>query len=398
MALHHPERHVHPAHDPWDPERVRGWLRRWSAEALEVRARGLWPAHPRDVEDDDDAIGPYHALYLGAAGVWVALVRLAATGHCRLPAAPAELFAGALADYEHSPDTGDRVPSWFLGESGLLTACCLAERDPARADRLAAVIEGNRDNPTREMLWGAPGTMIAALFMHEATGDPRWARLFGDSADVLWDSWYFDAALGAWVWQQDLRGRKVPHVGAGHGWAGNLYPLWRGRALLSAERQAALRERTLQALERLAIVDGELANWPPAVGLTEKMLVQWCHGAPGIITSLRHAALPEALPLLLAGARLIVAAGPITKGASLCHGTDGNGAALLEIHRRTGDPVWLDHARAFAMVALDQAEATARHHGQRRYSLWTGDAGLAWYLLECLDGRSSGLPGLDVLL
>lgn len=287
------------------------------------------------------------------------------------------------------------MPSWFLGESALLTACCLARADPRRADRLAAVIADNRDNPTREALWGAPGTMIAALFMHEATGERRWAQLFGESADVLWDSWYFDEVLGAWIWRQDLYGTQVPYVGAGHGWAGNLYPLWRGRALLSAERQAALRERTLQGLERLAIVEDELANWPPVAGLSEKMLVQWCHGAPGMITSLRHAALPEALPLLLAGARLVVAAGPLSKGASLCHGTDGNGAALLEIHRRTGDPAWLEQARAFGMVAIDQAEATRRQHGQWRYSLWTGDAGLAWYLLDCLEGRSSGMPGLD---
>src|SRR5690606_36995417 len=118
--------------------------------------------------------------YLGALGVWIALVRLAAAGHCRLPAAPADLYAGALADYEHSPDTGGRVPSWFLGESAPLTACCLARPGPALADRLAAVIRDNRDNPTLEALWGAPGTMIAALFMHEATGESRWAELFRD--------------------------------------------------------------------------------------------------------------------------------------------------------------------------------------------------------------------------
>lgn len=98
MSLFHPERHVHAEHEAWDPERVRGWLRRWAAEALEVRARGAWPVHPRDAEDVGEASGPYHALYLGAAGVWIALVRLAAADYCRLPAPAHELFAGALAD------------------------------------------------------------------------------------------------------------------------------------------------------------------------------------------------------------------------------------------------------------------------------------------------------------
>lgn len=110
---------------------------------------------------------------------------------------------------------------------------------------------------------------------------------------------------------------------------------------------------------------------------------------------MRHAALPEALPLLIRGARLIVAAGPLEKGVALCHGTDGNGAALLEMHRRTGDAFWLERAREFAMWALAQSEAEFNRAGQWRYSLWTGDAGLACYLIDCLDGRSRGMPGID---
>ena len=37
-----------------------------------------------------------------------------------------------------------------------------------------------------------------------------------------------------------------------------------------------------------------------------------------------------------------------------------------------------------------------RHCVQGRYTLWTGDAGLAVYLWHCLDG-TAGLPALDVL-
>lgn len=398
MSLHDPARHVSVEHGPWDPARAEAWLRRWAADAVAARAQGPWPMHPRDVEDASEPLRPLHSLYIGAAGVWLALIRLARAGHVALPGEPAEIFEGVLADYARSPDTGAIIPSWFIGESGLLTVRCVARHDAAHADRLAAIIAANHDHPTREMLFGGPGMMHAALHMHAATGEERWAALFRAGADALWASWSLDERIGVHLWEQDFAGRRVRYLGAGHGWAGNLHPLWRGAHLLGAERRAELRARTLAGLERLPEVDGELANLPPESTPASKRLVQWCHGAPGLVTSLRDAALPEALPLLLRCARLIVAAGPLSKGVALCHGTDGNGMALLEIHRRTQDDAWLGRAREFAMAALEQSEALAREHGQWRWSLWTGDAGLAWFLLDCLAGRSDGMPGLDTLI
>ena len=119
---------------------------------------------------------------------------------------------------------------------------------------------------------------------------------------------------------------------------------------------------------RTAIVEDGRANWPPSVGTEDKLRLQWCHGAPGIITT-ASAYLDE--ELLLAGAELIWDAGPPLaeeKGAGLCHGTAGNGYALLKTFERTGDERWLERARAFAMHALAQAEQLPAG----RYSLFTG--------------------------
>ena len=91
------------------------------------------------------------------------------------------------------------------------------------------------------------------------------------------------------------------------------------------------------------------------------------------------AALPrddELDALLLAGGELTWAAGPLRKGASLCHGTAGNGFALLKLFTRTGDEAWLDRARRFAMHSAAQV-AAAGAYGRGRYSLWTGDLGTA---------------------
>jgi hypothetical protein len=77
-------------------------------------------------------------------------------------------------------------------------------------------------------------------------------------------------------------------------------------------------------------------------------------------------------------------AGPLAKGPNLCHGTAGNGYAFLKLHRRSGDALWLERARAFAMVAIEQCRAARRKYGRGRYSLWTGDLGVAVYLHACL--------------
>ena len=79
------------------------------------------------------------------------------------------------------------------------------------------------------------------------------------------------------------------------------------------------------------------------------------------------------------------------KGPNICHGTAGNGYALLKTFERTGDEVWLDRARRFAMHALEQVERMPS-----RYSLFTGAIGVAIYAADCIDARPN-YPILDVI-
>jgi hypothetical protein len=47
------------------------------------------------------------------------------------------------------------------------------------------------------------------------------------------------------------------------------------------------------------------------------------------------------------------------------------------------------------MHAIGQANNEARRHAQYRYSLWTGDLGLAVFLWDCIVGQAI-FPTLDV--
>ena len=57
--------------------------------------------------------------------------------------------------------------------------------------------------------------------------------------------------------------------------------------------------------------------------------------------------------------------------------------ALLE---RTGDELWLERARAFAMHAISQVARARAADGRGHYSLWSGDPGTALYIADCLAG------------
>jgi hypothetical protein len=104
---------------------------------------------------------------------------------------------------------------------------------------------------------------------------------------------------------------------------------------------------------------------------------------------------PDGHDLLVAGGETTWSAGPLRKGSNLCHGTGGNGYAFLKLHRRFGESMWLERARAFAMHGIRQTERDLAQFGQLRYSLWTGDLGFAVYLLDCIEGTDR-FPTLDV--
>ena len=159
-------------------------------------------------------------------------------------------------------------------------------------------------------------------------------------------------------------------------------------------------DRALQTLQALALRADGCANWhplhDPAPIVGRLPLLQDCHGAPGIVSRLAGAPRTPAWDELLIEAGMLTwRAGPLLKGSGLCHGTAGNGYALLKLWTRTGDPAWLSRARAFAMHAAAQVAAQRAASGQARHSLWTGDIGVALYLQDCIRG-DSGLPTLDV--
>jgi hypothetical protein len=118
-ALHDVSRHEPIAGPAWEASRAH--------DAIEAIVRDIedhldpargWPAHPQD-EITAPATG-LKSLYLGASGLLWSLWYLARCGAVTLKVQPADLVQRLHADYVAEPDTESVVPSYFLGEAGVL--------------------------------------------------------------------------------------------------------------------------------------------------------------------------------------------------------------------------------------------------------------------------------------
>jgi hypothetical protein len=346
--------------EPWDEARARDGIAAIVADAdAAFDLDELWPAHEWD---GYKAALPLKNLYVGAAGMIFALDDLRSAGLAETALDLPAVVTRALESWRVEPDyvEGEIVPEpaaagLLTGETGILLVACRLGLD--YEDDLRSLIRANLDNEADDLMWGTPGTLVAAAAM-------GWDDLARESAAALASRRDADG-----LWTQRLWGTSFRGVGTIHGLAGNVLALLQ----VDDERNEALRAESAAALARAATLEDGLANW------SSEGKLQWCAGAPGVVSAARSYLDEE---LLLAGAELVWQAGPLgeEKGHGICHGTAGNGFALLAAFELTQDELWLDRARRFAVHALAQAARMTS-----RYSLFTGGAGTALFAAACIE-------------
>ncbi len=399
--LYDPARHEPLRPLQWDESQVRAAIERivMDTESRFTEDR-YWPLHPldRDVEDETDVFAT--PLYHGACGIFWALHYLQGVGAAALSrsygAGLERLLARNRAWLGESAER-ERA-SFMMGDTPIQMMSFGEEQTGELESILDAMIAGNTEHPARELMWGSPGTLLAALFLFERTGGQRWSELFRLTAGKLWSQLEWSPRHRCSHWTQDLYGRRSTYLDAVHGFVATALPLIRGRHLLDSEDWNAWERCIDNTVQRTADRLGAHANWPPqldSASEARKKLLQFCHGSPGFVICLAGMPSSRLDDLLLAAGETIWSAGPLTKGSNLCHGTGGNGYALLKLYQRTRDSLWLERARSFAMHGIYQSQEDALRYGQSRYSLWTGDLGFAIYLWDCLRAEAQ-FPTLDV--
>ena len=387
-------RHVPLRPVPWDPNDIATAIEEIVVDALgHFDDEGFWPAHPLDELGN----GGNSSVYLGASGVIWALDYLRRAGatksHRDFRPVLSQLLERTRLEMQ---SFGDYVKHGSLLCGDLGTALVIMRLAPtlATAEIVHARVTANMELPVRELMWGLPGSMLACVHMAEMADAARWHGTFVAQAERLLDD--LQDTDGSPIWTQDLYGAQRQYLGPVHGFAGNMIPLIRGWHWLTEVQRARIADVARRTVGAHAHLSELGISWRAAVD-GRNLYCQHCHGAPGMVTTFADAPFtsPEFEELLIGGGKLIWEAGPLAKGSNLCHGTGGNGYAFLKLHRRTSDPVWLERARAFAATAVAQCRETRDQLGRGRYSLWTGDIGLAVYLWHCLT-LAPAFPTVDV--
>ena len=348
--------------EPWSAERARAAIASIAADAESAFDDG-WPAHPRDVYEGDDPTARLRTVYDGGAGVVEALHRLLRRGFVELRRDYVPYLERSLEAPPDFPDE-DVERSLWTGKTGIRLVLQRVAPSAANLQQLSKLIAANARDERCDLMWGSPGTILAGREVGlDVTASIEWLQEQRDEDGL---------------WTQHFRGQSNRCLGPAHGFAG---------CVLALGDAAGVSE----TLRRFAVEERGLVNWLPYAGMARldahrdgQIRTQWCHGAPGIVATLAHQ-LDE--DLAVGGGELTWLAGPLEKGAGICHGTAGNGYAFLALLARTGDERWLTRARAFAMHALGQVAAGRSYDGRGRYTLWTGDLGTALYLADCIDGR-----------
>ncbi len=234
--------------EPWDEARVRDRIAAIVADAdAAFDPDELWPAHEWD---GYKAPLPLKNLYLGAAGLVFALDDLRRAGFAETTLDLRAVVQRALERWRAEPDymEGEIVPEpaaagLLTGEAGILLVAC--RLGLGCEDDLRSLIRANLANEAEDLMWGTPGTLIAAAAM-------GWDDLAGESAEALTSRRDADG-----LWTQRLWGTSFRGLGTVHGLAGNVL------ALLQVDdaRNEALRADSAAALAPGATREDGLANW-----------------------------------------------------------------------------------------------------------------------------------------
>ena len=171
-------------------------------------------------------------------------------------------------------------------------------------------------------------------------------------------------------------------------------------------------DETLSHLLSVSFADGNLPS--SASSKSGNALVQWCHGAPGLIVllaqrlrmAIRAGESVASRDFLAHKTRVATECvwrrGLTKKGPGLCHGASGNGYALLVAARALMpvDPILgrLLEARAkrFALWVTEHAAELAAERADAPGSLFEGLAGaVAFVVADAADASDAWFPGSE---
>jgi len=243
-----------------------------------------------------------------------------------------------------------------------LGAASAKDEDMAKELCDYATITGDKDAGV-EWLYGKAGYLyLLRLVRATFVEDQKIRDLIDDTADLVIES-LMDAPR-PWKWHGKA------YVGAVHGAIGIITQI-----VLTDHTWAPDLEVDLATLLTYQYDSG---NWPSSIPPGRDRLVQFCHGAPGIVASLlsiqqHFPKLKDKIDLAVErGRECIRERGLLTKEPCLCHGISGNALALEDAEFEH----FLTFTTGHEIKSMDKDGVMEKSDDPS--SLWCGEAGRAW--------------------
>ncbi|XP_068083432.1 lanC-like protein 2 [Anabrus simplex] len=244
-----------------------------------------------------------------------------------------------------------------------------------------------------EMLYGRAGYLYSLLFINKHLGEDtipvstirRVVSAILCSGINLARQEQFDVPL-MYKWHDTY------YVGAAHGLAGILFMLLQAKNYLERSELETLVCPTIDYLQEVRYPSG---NFRSSLDSENDKLVQWCHGAPGMVdlfclaygTFGREVYLDTALEC----GEIVWRRGLLKKGYSICHGVAGNAYSFLSLFRATQDLKHLHRAIQFAKWCNDYGTHQV-HYPDHPMSLFEGVSGVVHFIYDVQQPERAAFP------
>ncbi|KAK5256871.1 hypothetical protein BJ546DRAFT_983324 [Cryomyces antarcticus] len=214
-----------------------------------------------------------------------------------------------------------------------------------------------------EWLYGRAGYLYLLRLVKASFADDKKVQdLLDDTADEVIEG--IMETSRPWKWHGKA------YVGAVHGAIGIITQI-----VLTDSSWASQLEAELGALLSYQYESG---NWPSSIPPVKDKLVQFCHGAPGVVSSLLS--IKQYFPNLRdrietsirKGRACIIERGLLTKEPCLCHGISGNALALEDKEFEH----FLTYTTGHELKSMEKDGMM--ENSEDPSSLWCGEAGRAW--------------------
>ncbi|XGW27782.1 hypothetical protein V3C99_007955 [Haemonchus contortus] len=341
----------------------------------------------RDIDDEEMSdFGPY----TGLSGVAFALNKAAPIVGSSASSTAEQLWQYCMRGSRRSSSKQAR---FLCGDLGVyvtqMSNADLREDLVSKIEKIADVLARD-DYPSDEILVGRAGFLSGVLWIRQ-TIDPSLVSNGSVqkvlSAMILSGKRYSSRHKSPCPLMYDYHGTE--YLGAAHGLAGILQTALGFHDLLSESDERAVRE-SADWLLSTQDDEGNFASSVKWIGRErgDDQLIHWCHGAPGVIllclTMWKRYGEQKYFKAALRAGDLIWNKGVLKKGPGICHGVGGNGYALLMLYRACGDEEWLQRARCFGLMILDNNIRSAQRTPDSPFSLFEGLSGALCFLVDLL--------------